>query len=192
MAIITCVTTLQESLDHTVNYVWHILKREFPPNVCPFQSVLRSIRRRRPHRIVESSAAQQAPRGRGEAGITDDNRHSVPAGVNGRGCAASLRGPVAAARYATTLNCIEQLRLLKHTSLNSRGAILARSRGITGGSLPDVMPQHASRSAAIIEMLSIAESNNRPMCRPRADDCLCPGEASTDSIRNANSPQRSS
>jgi hypothetical protein len=44
----------------------------------------------------------KAPRGRGEAGITDDNRHSVPAGVNGRGCAASLRGPVAAARYATT------------------------------------------------------------------------------------------
>jgi hypothetical protein len=42
-----------------------------------------------------------APQGRAEAGITDDNRQSVPAGVNGRGCAASLRGPVGAARYAT-------------------------------------------------------------------------------------------
>jgi hypothetical protein len=47
-----------------------------------------------------------APRGRGEVGITDDNRHSVPAGVNGRGCAALLRGPVAAARYAKVY-CLE-------------------------------------------------------------------------------------
>jgi hypothetical protein len=67
MAIINCVTTLQESLDHTVNYVWHILKRVFPPNVCPFQTVLRSIRRRRPHRIVESSAAQHGPSGKGRS-----------------------------------------------------------------------------------------------------------------------------
>jgi hypothetical protein len=32
---------------------------------------------------------------------TDDGRKSIPTGVNGRGCAASLRGPVAAASYAT-------------------------------------------------------------------------------------------
>jgi hypothetical protein len=68
MAIITCVTTLQESLDHTVNYVWQILKRVFPPKVCLFQTVIRSIRRRRPHRIVESSAAQHGPSGK-EKGI---------------------------------------------------------------------------------------------------------------------------
>jgi hypothetical protein len=64
MAIITCVTTLQKSLDHTVNYVWHILKRVFPPNMCPFQTDRRSIRRRRPHRIVQSSAAQHGPSGK--------------------------------------------------------------------------------------------------------------------------------
>jgi hypothetical protein len=64
MPIITCVTTLQESLDHTVNYVWHILKRVFPPKVCPFQTFLRFIRRRRPHRIVESSAVQHGPSGK--------------------------------------------------------------------------------------------------------------------------------
>jgi hypothetical protein len=100
MAIITCVTTLQESLDHIVNYVWHILKLVFPPKVCPFRTVLRSIRRRRPHRIVESSAVQHGPSGK-EKACTDDGRRPIPAGVNGRGCAASLRGPVAAARYAT-------------------------------------------------------------------------------------------
>jgi hypothetical protein len=31
MAIITCVTTPPESLDHTVNYVWNLLERIFRP-----------------------------------------------------------------------------------------------------------------------------------------------------------------
>jgi hypothetical protein len=68
MAIITCVTTLQECLDHTVDYVWHILKRVFPPNMCPFQTDRRSIRRRRPNHIPEPSAAQYGPSGK-ETGI---------------------------------------------------------------------------------------------------------------------------
>jgi hypothetical protein len=42
MAIITCVNTLHESLDHTVNYVWHILEWVFPPNACPFPTFLRA------------------------------------------------------------------------------------------------------------------------------------------------------
>jgi hypothetical protein len=68
MAIVTCVTTLHESLDHTVNYVWNILERVFPPNTCPFPTFLRATRRRRPHRTLETSAAQHGPSGK-EAGI---------------------------------------------------------------------------------------------------------------------------
>jgi hypothetical protein len=64
MAIITCVTTPHESLDHTVNYVWHLLEGMFQPNACPFQTFLRAIRRRRPHRILETSAAQHGPSGK--------------------------------------------------------------------------------------------------------------------------------
>jgi hypothetical protein len=43
-----------------------------------------------------------ALRGRKQAS-PNDGRRSIPAGVNGRGCAASLRGPAAAARYATVV-----------------------------------------------------------------------------------------
>jgi hypothetical protein len=68
MAIITCVTTLHESLYHTVNYVCHILERVFPPNACPFPTFLRATRRRRPLRILETSAAQHGPSGK-ESGI---------------------------------------------------------------------------------------------------------------------------
>jgi hypothetical protein len=101
MAIVTCVTTPPESLDHTVNYLWHLLKGSSRPmrvssrhSSAPYAVAAHTVSSKPPLRST-------APRGRGESGITDDNRHSVPAGVNGRGCAASLRGPVAAARYAT-------------------------------------------------------------------------------------------
>jgi hypothetical protein len=43
-----------------------------------------------------------APRGRKQV-FTDDGRRSLSPGVNGRGCAASLQGPITAARYATGL-----------------------------------------------------------------------------------------
>jgi hypothetical protein len=68
VAIITCVTTPPEGLDHTVNYVWHLLDRMFPPNACPFQTCPRAIRRRRPNRIHEPSTAQHDPSGK-EPGI---------------------------------------------------------------------------------------------------------------------------
>jgi hypothetical protein len=64
MAIITYVTTLHESLDHTVNYVWHILERMVPPNACPFQTFLRAIRRRRPRILETSSRHGQSWKGR--------------------------------------------------------------------------------------------------------------------------------
>jgi hypothetical protein len=67
MAIITCVTTPHESVDHTVNYVWHLLERMFPPNACPFQTFLRATRRRRPNRILETFAAQHGPSGKGRS-----------------------------------------------------------------------------------------------------------------------------
>jgi hypothetical protein len=67
-----------------------------------------------------------APRGRGEAGITDDNRRSVPAGVNGRGCAASLRGPVAAARYATEVCSITTVARIFGDLVLSRAELCSR------------------------------------------------------------------
>jgi hypothetical protein len=67
MTIITCVTTPHESLDHTVNYVWHLLETMFSPNVCPFQTFLRAIRRRRSNHILEISAAQHGPSGKGRS-----------------------------------------------------------------------------------------------------------------------------
>jgi hypothetical protein len=56
---------------------------------------------------VRPSAARALPLGEGEEqASSDDGRHSSPAGANGRGCAASLRGPDAAARYATRSSII--------------------------------------------------------------------------------------
>jgi hypothetical protein len=53
------------------------------------------------------------PRGRKQAS-PNDVRRSIPAGVNGRGFAASLRGPVAAARYATVLASPQQAPYTQH------------------------------------------------------------------------------
>jgi hypothetical protein len=101
MAIITCVATPHESLEHIVNYVWHLLESMFPPNACPVPDIPPRHPAVAAHTVSSKPPLRgTVPRGRKQAS-TDDGWRSIPAGVNGRGCAASLRGSVAAARYAT-------------------------------------------------------------------------------------------
>jgi hypothetical protein len=122
MAIITCVTTPHKGLDFTVNYVWH-LKERMNTNARPFKhsSLASAVAAQAPSSKlpifgvvgVRPSAARALPLGEGEEQeFSDDRRHSGLTVANGSGCAASLRGPVGATRFATLIRS----KTISHTA----------------------------------------------------------------------------